>query len=205
MKRVVLLAATLILVPASPAAAQDARRLADGLAVGYSANAPNQYFGFSAFTVRKGAVGFYADMKLTLPNLEARDDFYSNISIRTAEQYFGDRHIDSRSSWTSFNGGITYRLASAVALYVGMGLTAESRYRKYDDPTGILGREGQYWIEDKAGGGLRPNVFGGVFLPIDPAWMVQLGAEMGPQGFTVGFARTLFAYWVAGGEAIRIL
>ncbi len=57
-------------------------------------------------------------------------------------------------------------------------------YRKYYDELHILSSDGDYWVE----GDDRTyfNILGGLLIPLDKKWLLQLGGEMNPSGATMG-------------------
>jgi hypothetical protein len=111
------------------------------------------------------------------------DDFYDNISVGEAESW-GDRLLEEKANWLSVNVGFTRAISTRQALYMGVGYSLHSDYRKYYDEFHILGTNGEYWVE--AGDTSHINVLAGFLLVLGRNWGIQLGAELKPRGVTAG-------------------
>ena len=139
--------------------------------------------GFCFFSTKSEGVGFYIDLKFSVPLIYGGDDFYDNISVYQAEGW-GDRLLDEQDGWISGNLGLTRVLSSSVALYAGVGYSANTGYREYYDEFHILGTNGRYWVE--AGDTEYFNALGGMLLVLGRNWGLQVGGEMNPAGVTAG-------------------
>jgi hypothetical protein len=152
-------------------------------ALGFSANVPKQFLGFSLCTLRPHKVGLYVDIKAGIPFVEGSDSYYDNISIWQAEDW-GDHLVSKQSHWISLNVGGTFVISSAVACYFGGGYSHRADYREYYDEFHILGEDGHYMIDD--GSASRANFLGGLLVQADRTWGLQFGAESAPRGVTLG-------------------
>ena len=152
-------------------------------AVGYSANLPEQALGFCLFSTNPDGVGFYLDLKTSVPMIYGGDDFYDNISVHEAEGW-GDSLRDEQDTWISINGGVTLVLSTRMAVYGGVGYSGNTFFREYYDEFHILGTNGHYWVEadDKS----HVNWLGGAVFILGKSWGLQIGGEAQPAGVTAG-------------------
>ena len=152
-------------------------------AVGYAGNIPNEWLGLCLFSTKSEGVGFYFDLKVSVPMIYGGDDFYDNISIHQAEGW-GDNLTDTEDGWISANLGLTAVLSSSLAFYAGVGYTANTDYRNYYDEFHILGTNGSYWVEGDTEESV--NVLGGLLVVLGDNWGLQVGGETSPGGVTAG-------------------
>ncbi len=160
--------------------------------IGYAANFPEQQIGVRLARVSPQQVGVFFDIKLTVPTITGRNDFYENISINRAENIFQDELISNHCTWTSINGGVTIYLSKGFSFYGGAGISLYSYYLQYYDSFEILRRHGKYWIEDKDKSSWKLNMLGGLLILPDQNSNVnlQLGAELNPAGLGLGLGWT---------------
>jgi len=174
-----------------PAMAQGQANLRNSsmLGVGYVANIPNTFLGFSAIGLTPklfGGAGLYADFKTSTRDLRSDPYYYADVTITQAELEFGDMLFDETSDWLSFNVALVYAVTYDLALYGGAGYTRERHYRRYYDDLGVRGDYGFYWISDQEASGDRVNVLGGVMFRLTRLVMFQFGGETAPTGATMG-------------------
>jgi hypothetical protein len=162
--------------------------------VGYVANIPNTFVGFSAVGLTPkllGGAGLYVDVKLAT-NSPGSDPYYlPNVSIQEAEVTFGDLLFEEESDWFSVNAALVYAIAPEFAVYGGAGYSKEERYRQYFDDSQTRGDLGFYWVADPDGSGNRINLLGGAFFRLARFVMFQFGVEAKPVGVTAG---AIFVY-----------
>ena len=157
--------------------------------VGYVANIPNTFLGFTALGMTPklfGGAGVYADVKFTTSSPGSDLYYLSGISVQQAEATFGDQFFREQSDWLSINFALVYALGREFTVYGGAGYTRERRYREYFDDSQTRGQLGFYWISDSGASGNRVNVLGGAFFRLGQAVMLQTGVEAQPTGATVG-------------------
>ena len=73
-------------------------------------------------------------------------------------------------------------------MFIGLGLTLSSNYRKYYDSFQILGHDGEYWISE-GDTKYAINGLGGLIFMLPSGFFIQLGAEVNPAGGTLGFGK----------------
>ena len=158
---------------------------------GYVANIPEQLLGFSFTKTSPKKIGFYLDLKCSLPMYVGADDFYDDISVNEAEYVLFDYLLDVDNSWFSVNAGLTKTLSKHVVFYCGFGFSTRNRYQQYEDELGILGDEGEYLIENKSKYKQEINAFSGLIVTIGSGWTIQFGPESQPDGFSIGFGKLI--------------
>ncbi|MCK5050971.1 MAG: hypothetical protein KAS53_04490 [Candidatus Cloacimonetes bacterium] len=157
----------------------------------YVANIPEQLLGFSITKTTPKKIGFYLDLKCSLPMYVGADDFYDDISVDEAEFVLFDYLLEVDDSWLSVNAGLTKVLSKHVVFYCGLGFSTRNRYQQYKDEFGILGDEGEYWIENKSKFKQEINAFSGLIVNIGSGWTIQFGPESQPDGFSIGFGKII--------------
>lgn len=157
------------------------------LGLGYVANAPNMFIGGNILVrPRSGLPGLYLDLKTTYDPINRRPGFMPDITVETAEGEFRDLLFQTGEAWTSLNAAVVWPVAEELALYAGAGLTRESAFREYQDPSEAEDSRRFYWIEDPAASGDYVNLLGGIFVQAGRRLLFQVGAELRPAGATVG-------------------
>lgn len=164
--------------------------------VGYVANIPNTFLGFSAIgmtTKLFGGAGLYADFKTTTTDHRSDPDYLPGVTIEDAELGFADLLYTEESEWLSIDVALVYAVTNDLAIYGGGGYTRERHFRQYFDDSvpAERGEFGFYWIDDPEGSGNRVNVLGGVLFRLTKYALFQLGGEMQPPGVSVGVVLTL--------------
>jgi hypothetical protein len=190
---IALLALGCLSLVGGPLAAQGAPSLRNSsrIGVGYVANIPNTFLGFSALAMTYklfGGAGLYVDFKTTTTDHRSDPDYYPGISVDSAALGLADLLYAEESEWLSVNAALVYAVTPDLALYGGAGYSRERHYQQYyDDRVPPLhGEFGFYWIDDPEGSGDRVNVLGGVLFRLTKYALFQLGGEMQPPGVTVG-------------------
>jgi len=190
---IALLALGCLSLVGGPLAAQGAPSLRNSsrIGVGYVANIPNTFLGFSALAMTYklfGGAGLYVDFKTTTKDHRSDPDYYPGISVDSAALGLADLLYAEESEWLSVNAALVYAVTPDLALYGGAGYSRERHYQQYyDDRVPPLhGEFGFYWIDDPEGSGDRVNVLGGVLFRLTKYALFQLGGEMQPPGVTVG-------------------
>ena len=174
-----------------PAVAQGQNNLRNTslLGIGYVANIPNAFLGFSAIGMTPklfGGAGLYVDFKTSTTNTRNDPFYYADVTISDAELQYGDMLYDEKSEWLSFNAALVYAVTYDFAIYGGAGYSRERHYREYFDDAQDRGDFGFYWIPDPEASGNRVNVLGGIMFRLAKLVMFQLGGETEPAGATVG-------------------
>jgi len=169
-------------------------RTSSHLGLGYVANIPTTFVGFSALGITPklfGGAGVYADIKLTTKS--PGDDLYylPGVTVNDAEVTYGDMLYEEKSDWVTVNGALVYAVTQELAVYGGLGYSKETHYRQYFDASQTRGNFGFYWISDPSGSGTRINALGGALMRVTRYFVFQLGAESQPAGANVGVAITL--------------
>jgi hypothetical protein len=156
--------------------------------VAYTANIPNQPLGIEARSVVNNDAGFFFQIKTSTFPAESQD--YSEvISETTSRDFFEDPQTDTKTTYISLNGGTTYGIIDGLHVWGGLGLSYELKYYQFNDPTGILGDNGEYWVESEDGGTVSPNLLVGVGTDFRSESMYGLlGYETTPSGvsFAIG-------------------
>jgi hypothetical protein len=190
---IVLLALGCLSLVGGPLAAQGAPSLRNSsrIGVGYVANIPNTFLGFSVLGLTDkvfGGAGLYADFKTTTTDHRSDPDYLTGVTIEDAELTYADLLYTEESEWLSVDVALVYAVTPDLALYGGAGYSRERHYQQYyDDRVPPLhGEFGFYWIDDPEGSGDRVNVLGGVLFRLTKYALFQLGGEMQPPGVTVG-------------------
>lgn len=190
---IALLALGCLTLTARPLAAQGVQDLHNSsrVGVGYVANIPNTYLGFSVLgTTHKlfGGLGLYADFKTTTTDHTDDPDYYPGISVDSAAQGLADLLYTEESEWLSVNVALVYAVTPDLAVYGGAGYTREKHFQQYydDREPPLTGEFGFYWIDDPENSGNRVNVLGGVLFRLTKFALFQLGGEMKPPGVSAG-------------------
>ena len=179
--------------------AQGQRPLVSGLrsstrvGIGYVANIPTTFLGFSALAVTPklfGGAGLYADVKLTTGSPGDSPYYLPGVSVMDAEVTYGDALYREESDWVSVNVAAVYAITGEVAVYGGLGYSKRESYREYYDDTQTRGQFGFYWVADPVASGNRVNALAGGFLRLTRFAMFQLGVESQPPGANVGLTLT---------------
>ncbi|MDO9067137.1 MAG: hypothetical protein Q7W05_01615, partial [Deltaproteobacteria bacterium] len=76
--------------------------------LGYAANIPNQYVGFTLSFSRPRTWGIFLDYKMNTTSLEIAPYLYDDLTVQYVEEVYGDTLKDNCSSWISVNGGLTW-------------------------------------------------------------------------------------------------
>lgn len=188
-----LLALGCLSLTARPLAAQGVPNLRNSsrVGVGYVANIPNTYLGFSALGMTHklfGGLGLYADFKTTTTDHTSDPDYYPGISVDSASLGLADLLYTEESEWLSVDVALVYAVTPDLAVYGGAGYTREKHYQQYYDDRAppLHGEFGFYWIDDPENSGDRINVLGGVIFRLTRYAHFQLGGEMNPPGVTAG-------------------
>ena len=152
---------------------------------GYSANLPDQEMGFSYGEILDQRWGIYIDVKISIgvPG-SASSDYREDMTVAIAEE-LGHMWQAEKTGYFSLNLGTTRWLGSRLAAYGALGLCAVQPYSQWDDPTGLFGPEGGYWIDTKKQS-IRANLMVGALYPVSSRILLQLGVESLPRGLTIG-------------------
>jgi hypothetical protein len=190
---IALLALGCLSLVGGPLAAQGAPSLRNSsrIGVGYVANIPNTFLGFSALAMTYklfGGAGLYVDFKTTTTDHRSDPDYLTGVTIEDAELTYADLLYTEESEWLSVDVALVYAVTPDLALYGGAGYARERHFRQYFDDSvpPERGEFGFYWIDDPEGSGDRVNVLGGVLFRLTKYALFQLGGEMQPPGVTVG-------------------
>lgn len=152
--------------------------------VGYVANLPNQPMGLSLFAARERGLGFYVDFKFGRTGEPWNDFFmYEDATVEESEEH-GHEHLQDSYSRSTFNFGLTSGLSQDIAVYYGVGYSFQSKYVEYHDPLGLMGDDGDYWLEAESESGV--NFVFGVLVGISDSFGFQAGGETRPLGISVG-------------------
>jgi hypothetical protein len=163
------------------------------LGIGYVANIPTTFLGFSMLAVTPrvaGGAGVYADLKMTTDSPSDGRDYLPGVSVSDAEVTYGDIRFTEKSDWVSVNVGLIYAITREFAVYGGVGYSKEHHYRQYYDASQTRGEFGYYWIADPAASGTRINALGGAFIRLTSFALFQLGVEAQPLGADIGVVLT---------------
>ncbi len=92
-------------------------RTSSHLGLGYVANIPTTFVGFSALGITPklfGGAGVYADIKLTTKS--PGDDLYylPGVTVNDAEVTYGDMLYEEKSDWVTVNGALVYAVAWVI-------------------------------------------------------------------------------------------
>jgi hypothetical protein len=190
---IALLALGCLSLVGGPLAAQGAPSLRNSsrIGVGYVANIPNTFLGFSALAMTYklfGGAGLYVDFKTTTTDHRSDPDYYPGISVDSAALGLADLLYTEESEWLSVDVALVYAVTPDLALYGGAGYARERHFRQYFDDSvpPERGEFGFYWIDDPEGSGNRVNVLGGALFRLTKYALFQIGGEMQPPGVTVG-------------------
>jgi hypothetical protein len=187
-------------LPVTVLAAQAGRPVVAGLrsspqlGLGYVANIPTTFLGFSALGLTPklfGGAGLYADVKLTTSSPGDDPYYLPNVTVTDAEVTYGDMLYEEKSDWLTVNAAAVYAITQELAVYGGLGYAKKTHYRQYYDASQTRGNFGFYWISDPSASGTRVNALGGALMRITRHFVFQLGAESQPAGANVGVAITL--------------
>ena len=164
--------------------------------VGYVANIPNTFLGFSVLGLTDklfGGAGLYVDFKTTTTDYRSDPDYLAGVTVEDAELAFADLLYNEESEWRSVDVALVYAVTPDLALYGGAGYTRERHFRQYFDDSfpPERGEFGFYWIDDPEASGNRVNLLGGVFFRLTRFALFQLGGELEPPGVTTGIVLTL--------------
>lgn len=157
------------------------------LLIGYVANAPQQLVGAGAAWLPPflGGWGLYADYKMDLDTREEESNFIAGITGEEALAGPDDPRVNDHS-YESINVAIVRAFRDDLIFYLGGGVTRETVYTEFFDPSGDRGEFGHYWVTYEDLGGLRPTALGGMFFRLGSRLAAQFGFEGLPKGITVG-------------------
>jgi hypothetical protein len=158
--------------------------------LGYGANIPNQYLGFTLAFARPRTWGLFLEYKMNVTSLDIAP-YLTDYSVQHVEEVFRDTLKDQRSSWITVNGGVTRPLNDHLCAYLGLGLSFREAYRQYRDPYGALGDNGYYWIKDGANSTVNLNLTGGLYWKLGRYFYLQLGGDLKPLGLAAGLGLAL--------------
>lgn len=156
--------------------------------IGFVANIPKEPIGLYLCTIRPQTIGFYLSLHVGIPPFPPDNQTYPNISIHKAENIFGDRFLGEKEYTSSVSVGITKTLAVDKALYIAPGCTWTDTYREYYDEFEILGKHGNYLIEDDSRAQL--NLSAGFILTTSSGTNMILGVSVQPLGGSLGIGFT---------------
>ena len=181
----------LVAIAGGPAAAGKVAPIPEGGLVGatWVTNiAAGQYFGLTIFKLRPRQAGWFIEGKFGRRMTYESSDYYENISISEAEGW-GDSFLKEDESYDTFDVGLTFAYTNAFALYLGIGLSEVDSYRQYHDDFGILGDNGDYWI-DGSMNGTKMNTVGGAIIRTSDTVLLQIGCDSQPKGLNIGVGIT---------------
>lgn len=152
---------------------------------GFISNVSHVPYGMYGFiTSRDSDWGIYVDMKMSFGPGGA-SNFYPNISQWKVDDW-GDRHLEDFREWSMFDVGMIRMIKTRAVLFGAVGYAWGSHFRKYYDPTEILGTRGEYWITDGVLDQSVVNVCGGAIIFVSEHWSFLIGADGNPGGVTAG-------------------
>jgi opacity protein-like surface antigen len=156
--------------------------------LGYAVNIPNQYLGVTIGVSRPQAVGLFLEYKMDLTTLEIAPYLSENLTVEDVETiFYADTLKDSRYSWISVNGGITWPINDHFCSYLGLGASFHKAYRQYREPyTGGISADGSYWVRDESNSTVNLNITGGVYYKLGRYFYLQLGGDIRPLGLVAG-------------------
>jgi hypothetical protein len=164
------------------------------LGVGWVANVPTSYVGFSVMALTPavlGGGGFYADIKVTSSSPESQAGFLPDVTPQGAELTFGDLLFTDESEWLTIDLAAVYAVTAEFALYAGAGYSDQKHYRQYYDESETRGEFGFYWVSDPEETGTRVNLLGGAIMRVNRLAAFQAGGQTQPAGVNVGVVLTL--------------
>lgn len=156
------------------------------LILGYTANIPNQYVGFTLGFSRPRTWGIFMDFKMNTTSLEIAPYLYDYTPEYVDTTYWSDTLKDRKSSWISVNAGLTRPLNDHFCAYLGLGTSFRKAYLQYYEPQGSNGDNGYYWINDDANSTVNLNVTGGIYYKLGRYFYLQLGGDIRPLGLVAG-------------------
>jgi len=164
------------------------------LILGYAANIPNQYLGFTLGFTRPKTWGIFLDYKMNTASLEIAPYLYGDLSVYDEEQTIrslSDTFIGVRDSWISVNAGITRPLNDRFCSYMGIGISFHRVYRQYYEIYGNMGDNGYFWINDDANSTVNLNATGGIYCKLGRYFYLHLGGDTRPLGLVAGLGLAL--------------
>jgi opacity protein-like surface antigen len=161
------------------------------LILGYAANIPNQYVGFTLGFTRPRTWGLFLDYKMNTTSLEIAPYLYDYTPEYVDTTYWSDTLIDHNNSWISVNAGLTRPINDRFCAYLGLGISFRKAYLQYYEPQGNNGDNGYYWINDDANSTVNLNVTGGVYYKLGRYFYLQLGGDIKPLGLAAGLGLSL--------------
>jgi|GEM_PF-1117982 len=152
---------------------------------GYTINIPNQFIGLYGGKFDPDKTSFYFEIKTsTISSISSKDEFYESISVNKAENIYGDKLIDTDKQYSSVNLCFTNVLSNHVLFFAGVGLSFIYSYKQYKDELEILGKHGEYWIEEKSE--TKINILFGIIFPLNDKMGLSLGYQIEPSGLNIG-------------------
>ncbi|MBI4727753.1 hypothetical protein HY768_11140 [candidate division TA06 bacterium] len=155
--------------------------------LGYAANIPNQYLGFTLGFSRPRTWGLFIDYKMNTASLDIASYLYDYTVEYVATVYTSDTLKDTRGSWITVNGGMTRPLNDNFCAYLGLGVSFYRVYRQYYEPYKNMGDNGYYWINDDQSSTANFNANAGVYYKLGRYFYLHLGGDIRPLGLTAGF------------------
>lgn len=155
--------------------------------IGYVANAPQQLVGAGAAWLPPflRGWGLYADYKTDLETPEEESNFIADLTGEEALAGPDEGRVNDYS-YESINVALVRAFRDDLILYLGAGVTDESVYTEFFDPSRERGEFGHYWVKYQDLGGRRATALGGMFFRLGSRLAAQFGVEGLPAGATVG-------------------
>ena len=152
---------------------------------------PKTGLGVSGYSIREKRVGFYCDVRISIPLRGVSDnpEYYDFINKNT----FNDPEISKHWDRVGGNIGVTYAFSNSIILYLGGGFEYRELLLELDDPTNILGdSQGHYWVSSKETKTL-PNLATGFIIFSKGADSIgfHIGFHSASKGVDVGLAMAL--------------
>ena len=183
--------------PITPLVAQGPKTFRSGmnLGAGYVGVIPEAVVGGGAFYFfGTSGIGVFADAKMTPGSLKKHENYcpqaISVCSVSWVESERNDFRLRVADEWLGFNVGAMYTLTPQLAVLGGAGLVRLRRFNEYfddvDDPALRVTPTGNYYVDDEAGSGWKPQGVIGLMLRAGPSLAIRFGVESAIKGGSVG-------------------
>jgi hypothetical protein len=143
--------------------------MSPGILLGYFADIPNAYLGFSA-AILNSEFGLFFSFSTSTKSFDDKN-YYDNISVSTARGWH-DGQTGKDLNAGLYVVGAYFNIYRNIFGYGGIGYVSREHYLQFYDEFHILGDNGSYWVKESS----EENycLCGGFMLVIDNVFL-QLG------------------------------
>lgn len=140
-------------------------------------------FGVGYYQMEDEGIGLYGNV---LATISKREPLYPSLNVTS----FGDPVVATYKELSMINIGATKKLHENFGIYAGIGYASAKAVAQKQDPLGILGSNGTYYVNDPQQDNSGANLNAGIILMLDKfALNIGINSFTGTAyfGFGAGF------------------